>query len=59
MNGTGNPGFTLQNIPKCVKDLLALAGIGMEEVDLFVFHQADQYMLEHLRKQSRDPWTSS
>ncbi len=55
MNGTEIFSFTLQNIPKCVKDLLALAGIGMEEVDLFVFHQANQYMLEHLRKQLRVP----
>jgi 3-oxoacyl-[acyl-carrier-protein] synthase-3 len=55
MNGTEIFSFTLQNIPKCVKDLLALAGIGMEEVDLFVFHQANQYMLEHLRKQLSIP----
>jgi 3-oxoacyl-[acyl-carrier-protein] synthase-3 len=47
--------FTLRAVPKCVKDLLTRAGRVQEDVDLFVFHQANQYMLEHLRKRLKIP----
>jgi 3-oxoacyl-[acyl-carrier-protein] synthase-3 len=34
---------------------LRKADIGLEDVDLFVFHQANRYMLEHLRKRMKIP----
>jgi len=55
MNGAEIFSFTLRVIPQSVKDLLERAGIGMDAVDLFVFHQANQYMLEHLRKRLKIP----
>lgn len=42
--------FTLAKVPKMVRGVLAKNGIKMEDVDMFVFHQANKYMLEHLRK---------
>ena len=42
--------FTLTKVPKMVKDVLQKNGLQQEDVDLFVFHQANKYMLEHLRK---------
>jgi 3-oxoacyl-[acyl-carrier-protein] synthase III len=50
MNGPDVYAFTLGAVPDCVKKLLDKAGLGMAEVDLFVFHQANQYMLEQLRR---------
>lgn len=50
MDGAEIFNFTLQAIPESVNRLLAKAGRQLEEIDLFVFHQANQYMLEHLRK---------
>jgi len=47
--------FTIRTIPKCVQDLLSRAHVAVEEVDLFVFHQANQYMLQHLRKRMKIP----
>lgn len=55
MNGAEIFNFTLRTIPRCVKDLLDRAKIEMEAVDLFVFHQANQYMLDHLRKRLKIP----
>jgi 3-oxoacyl-[acyl-carrier-protein] synthase-3 len=55
MNGVEIFGFTLRVIPKCVKDLLERSGRTMDEVDLFVFHQANQYMLDHLRRRLKIP----
>jgi 3-oxoacyl-[acyl-carrier-protein] synthase-3 len=50
MEGTEIFGFTLDVIPRCVGDLLAKSGKTKDDIDLFVFHQANLFMLEHLRK---------
>lgn len=42
--------FTLVKVPKMLKAVLAANGLQKENIDLFVFHQANKYMLEHLRK---------
>lgn len=42
--------FTLTKVPKMMKDVLSKNNLQKEDVDLFVFHQANKYMLEHLRK---------
>ena len=55
MNGAEIFNFTLSAIPDCVRRLLARANRKIEDIDLFVFHQANQYMLEHLRKKLRIP----
>ena len=41
--------FTLMTVPKMIKQTLAKHQIEKENIDLFVFHQANKYMLEHLR----------
>lgn len=50
MNGPEIFNFTIKAVPTAVQALLAKAGQSIESVDLFVFHQANLYMLEHLRK---------
>ena len=42
--------FTLVQVPKMMKEVLAKNNLQKEDVDLFVFHQANQYMLDHLKK---------
>ncbi len=42
--------FTLDAVPQSVMDLLGKAGLALSDIDLFVFHQANMTMLEHLRK---------
>lgn len=42
--------FTLTKVPKMMKDVLIKNGLQKEDINLFVFHQANKYMLEHLRK---------
>lgn len=55
MNGPEIFNFTLEAVPRSVRDLLDKAGLRQEDIDLFVFHQANRYMLEHLRKRLRIP----
>ena len=50
MNGQEIFVFTLTKVPKMMKDVLLKNNLQKEEVDLFVFHQANKYMLDHLRK---------
>ena len=50
MDGAEIFNFTLRTIPVVVRCLIEKAGITLEDIDLFVFHQANRYMLEHLRK---------
>jgi 3-oxoacyl-[acyl-carrier-protein] synthase-3 len=49
MNGPEIFTFALAVVPQAVHALLARAGKTIEDVDLFVFHQANRYMMEHLR----------
>ncbi len=42
--------FTIETIPLLVRETLSKNNKKMEEIDYFIFHQANQYMLEHLRK---------
>jgi len=55
MNGSEVFTFTLLSVPKAVKALLEKVALGMEDIDLFVFHQANRFMLEHLRKKIKIP----
>jgi 3-oxoacyl-[acyl-carrier-protein] synthase-3 len=55
MNGPEIFAFTLNTIPKTVHRLVAAAGKSLAEVDLFIFHQANAYMLEHLRNRLEIP----
>jgi len=50
MNGPDVFSFTLRVVPDCVNRLLDKAGCRRDDVDLFVFHQANRFMLEQLRK---------
>ncbi len=55
MNGSEIFTFTLRTIPKSVKELLTLSRKSMDDIDLFVFHQANKFMLEHLCKKLNIP----
>ena len=50
MNGSEIFTFTLDNVPPLVEDTLQRNTICKEDVDLFIFHQANKYMLNFLRK---------
>jgi len=47
--------FTRSVVPNAVRALLARSGKTLEDIDLFVFHQANEYILEYLRKRIRIP----
>lgn len=55
MDGTAVFGFTLATVPPLVDETLAKNGWAQDDVDLFVFHQANAFMLQRLRKKLRIP----
>ena len=50
MDGTGIFNFTLEMVPELVKDTLLKNNLSKEEINQFVFHQANKYMMSFLRK---------
>jgi len=55
MNGTDVFNFTIATVPKVVADVLKKNQLEMGAIDYFIFHQANQYMIEHLRKKMKIP----
>ena len=50
MNGSKVFDFAVEVVPRTVHQLLDRAGLNQSEIDLFVFHQANAYMLKELRR---------
>ncbi len=55
MNGAQIYVFTQRNVPKVVNEVLEKNHLSKEDIDLFVLHQANQYMLDFLRKKMGIP----
>jgi 3-oxoacyl-[acyl-carrier-protein] synthase-3 len=53
MNGAEVFNFTLREVPKLIQQTLDLAQCTAEQVDGFVFHQANLFMLNHLAKKMK------
>ncbi len=50
MNGTEIFNFTLKSIPNLINDVLIKNKLDLNDIDLFIFHQANKFMLNHLRR---------
>lgn len=55
MNGSEIFNFTLESVPALVKNTLINNKLVQNDIDLFVFHQANKYMLNFLRKKIKIP----
>ena len=55
MNGSEIFNFTLEFVPLLVEDTLLKNHLTQTEINMFVFHQANKYMLNFLRKKLKVP----
>lgn len=55
MNGPDIFNFTIEEVPQLVEDTLIANSIDKNEVDFFVFHQANLFMLNFLRRKIKIP----
>lgn len=50
MNGSAIMNFALEVVPPCVENILQKTGVAKDEVDYYVFHQANHFMLQYLQQ---------
>lgn len=50
MNGSEVFNFAMREVPKAIDELLAKENTTLDDYDYFIFHQANKYMLEALRR---------
>ena len=50
MNGEQVFNFTIDRVPHLINDTLAKNGLQKEDIDFYVFHQANKFMLNTIRK---------
>ena len=55
MNGSEIFNFSLEMVPKLVDETLENNSLTLDQVDRFVFHQANKYMLNFIRKKIKIP----
>ncbi len=55
MDGPEIFNFTIRTVPESVDAILGKASMVIEDIDLFVFHQANAFMLDHLRRKLKLP----
>ena len=55
MNGPEIFNFSIAAVPKVVKEVLEKNRLQMDDIDYYIFHQANKYMIEYLRKKIKIP----
>lgn len=55
MNGAEVMAFTLREVPRAMDALLSRAQLSVDDIDYFVLHQANRFMLDSLRKKLKIP----
>ena len=53
MDGAAVFTFTLKRVPKMVDEILSYSGNDVEDIDYFVLHQPNQYILKNLQKRMK------
>ena len=55
MNGSNVFNFTIKTLPPLIRDTLESAGKSLDDVDYYIFHQSNRFILQHLVKKSKLP----
>ena len=55
MDGAGIFNFTIKRVPPLIRDTLAFANLNVSDVDAFLFHQSNRFIMKHLAKKCGVP----
>jgi len=55
MDGANIFQFSLERVPPLVKETMEISGATFEDVDYFIFHQANEFIIKHLVKKLKAP----
>ena len=50
MDGMAITYFTFKTVPEMVEGILEKTGLTREKIDYYIFHQANKFMMEHVKK---------
>jgi len=53
MDGSAISFFTLRTVPALVEDVLNKANLKREDIDYYIFHQANKFMMGHVQKKCK------
>lgn len=57
MNGANIFTFSIKRVPSIIQDTLELAGLKKEDVDYYILHQSNRFIIRHLTKKLEIPDT--
>jgi len=55
MDGAAVFNFTIKRVPALIRATLEFAGLSVEDIDTYLFHQSNQFMMKHLIKKAELP----
>ena len=55
MNGANIFNFTIKRVPSLIQDTLSLSNMSVDDIDYFIFHQSNQFIIKHLLKKCKIP----
>jgi 3-oxoacyl-[acyl-carrier-protein] synthase-3 len=55
MDGANIFNFTIKRVRPLIRETLEMAGASVEDVDYFIFHQSNQFIMKHLSKKAGLP----
>jgi len=50
MDGAGIFNFTIKRVPPLIRDALELSGQTVDQIDAYLFHQSNRFIMKHLMK---------
>lgn len=55
MDGAAVFNFTIKRVPSLIRESLAFAELGVGDIECYLFHQSNQFMMKHLIKKAELP----
>ena len=55
MDGAGVFNFTIKRVPALIQEALELSGFSVDQIDSFLFHQSNRFIMKHLMKKAGLP----
>lgn len=55
MDGAGVFNFTIKRVPMLIREALELSGRSVEQIDSYLFHQSNRFIMKHLMKKAGLP----
>lgn len=55
MDGAAIFNFTISRVPALIEEALSLQGLQISDIDQFVFHQSNRFIMKHLARKARLP----